>query len=1456
MDEKTSAAVLVQTIGSNYITSTITSATSSLSTVTGIIIPIVTSRTKMLNLWVHDEKFSKQDFIMNPDCFPDAKPGQLLEIYHSTEVSDVTKHLIVKVCAFDKEYIGKERPILQVSLANHIAQIFGFKTRTNVIVDVESVSAEYIEFSFRDQYIGRSDMWRLARSLTGTCVYLGKRIEFAGCIRAQVKKIYVKGRQVSCGYITGETKPIFRSESAKLFIFVQMSREMWEFDEDGELYFEKAIGFFSELFKHWKQLGTNHVVSIVLFSRIFYDYEHCEDDPELRTEGSLMKDYKNRCCKDFYKVIVDWETRSDWSSVLMPLKNELLNYQPAILTRNKRCQDGYYNVLAGNNSYAFEGNVLEAINLAMNPFDKHYVDRDLMRTGLSIFIITPGCGRFEVDKKLLRITTERIVDNGIGLDLVCLSKAPLHAVPLFKFKSQEISKAPLPEWFDKKIHKSQQAKDMYLELRSPLDFDEKSIDANYVYYDTPDWMECNFYSRYQDRPPKPGKFVPRYVRLKSRQMGFPYGQCNDSINTINRPSDLPQLRRSNDDFTIYQKNYPNELSRSLPKGLPLSLAMSSIHPEQSRQTSTTFKSARLSGSNLIDSSIIHSKETLMRSHLHEICHEGGFRGDQTDEEEGPVVTSSTVEAIPIRSSARSVRNSMPSSPKSSVPESIKSSYASEKGRSIIVSKQVQPVLINPCKRSNKTGNGIRLKRWEHVFPQPKLMNSVKWSALYTPACLPLTTDHFPIINEHGYEEGTYTISVDPETFPMNQEHSITEESKTEILLNEMISQRLAQGYQLIVPPGSNTTIENTKIRKSTSNISDNLSISPEFNKSPNFKNKELNQQFPQLNSFAVSNPCFLSKGRHVHKLTYYPADHVEVKRYLRKIEYKLDQIPYSCVIWPRGQKAYEPRKVMFTYPNINYKWNYVDQLVCGYQDDLSDSDDLRFWRTRFLLIPMESVTNNQQNEALDEEEVRVAGIYKFLELFEKAYWIPPNDRKDINKKKKENITSSLHIATLDPSLHVKTFEEVHSRRLSINPPDERLGRDSKISVIISAMMNPVTGIVRDRRWHLLSYQNAFVGNEYVDWLLKKFHDIKTREDAVSYGNELLEKGVFEHCTKRHQFMDGHFFYQIKEDYAERKTRRWFPPRFTAPSTPNSSVTTPILSDPPKQPIELTKAMQIDIDPLKKSDRRETATLHYDLLFNPDNCYHFQLHWLGCTARLIEELLQKWSGNADRYGLKLVEVPVEQAMSMTDNNPFQSPTLIKLSVPPPSLDSLGKKLHPAINQHLYFEKQLIKHFKFILDVEADDVFPKEVKIKYSYNKTPYKYSQYIHRSGVAFIQICDEGYLWVNNRLFTTHNPSSSNAIVRNSVHLPASLLTNTNLVGCRDSNLMAVCARESNLMSKSVANLTPNPDMLLNVFQKFCEDESSLKQFWDDVVSRLPEQGEDETEEELRSSNQEPYEIA
>lgn len=65
---------------------------------------------------------------------------------------------------------------------------------------------------------------------------------------------------------------VFRSCTAKVFLLIQMSKEMWDFDFNGDLFFEKTInGFLYELFTKWKEIKAIHDVTIILFSRTFYN---------------------------------------------------------------------------------------------------------------------------------------------------------------------------------------------------------------------------------------------------------------------------------------------------------------------------------------------------------------------------------------------------------------------------------------------------------------------------------------------------------------------------------------------------------------------------------------------------------------------------------------------------------------------------------------------------------------------------------------------------------------------------------------------------------------------------------------------------------------------------------------------------------------------------------------------------------------------------------------------------------------------------------------------------------------------------------------------------------------------------------------------------------------------------------------------------------------------------------
>ncbi|EDN92381.1 hypothetical protein SS1G_08244 [Sclerotinia sclerotiorum 1980 UF-70] len=351
-----------------------------------------------------------------------------------------------------------KQPSLEVSLAKPIADLFNLKHRSNVLLctaDSATSSASHVEMSFKDQYLARSDMWRLTvGEMVDKAVYKGQKILFMGTIKAQVTSVYIGGRKVESAFFSATTKPIFRSESARYVLFIQMSREMWDFDSEGsgEIMFNKVVnGFLPALFKKWVQLKVKHLVSIVLFTRVEYDTglasELARSSHDTAYHTGVQTDGNKKPYKDFYRVVVSEMASGEWTTILYQLKREFKFFRKDISMHRIELVTASGAPFSATNkgtlgtrieaepSLAMHGNVLEAIDLASTQFAHDYIDRDLVRTGISIVVVTPCAGLFEVDYETLRKTTESLIGNGIGIDLVCLPKMPLHSVPLFRYRN-------------------------------------------------------------------------------------------------------------------------------------------------------------------------------------------------------------------------------------------------------------------------------------------------------------------------------------------------------------------------------------------------------------------------------------------------------------------------------------------------------------------------------------------------------------------------------------------------------------------------------------------------------------------------------------------------------------------------------------------------------------------------------------------------------------------------------------------------------------------------------------------------------------------------------------------------------------------------------------------------------------------------------------------------------------
>ena len=62
--------------------------------------------------------------------------------------------------------------------------------------------------------------------------------------------------------------------------------------------------------------------------------------------------------------------------------------------------------------------------------------------------------------------------------------------------------------------------------------------------------------------------------------------------------------------------------------------------------------------------------------------------------------------------------------------------------------------------------------------------------------------------------------------------------------------------------------------------------------------------------------------------------------------------------------------------------------------------------------------------------------------------------------------------------------------------------------------------------------------------------------------------------------------------------------------------------------------------------------------------------------------------------------------------------------------------------------MLEKFGFVVDVEAEDWYSDQVEVFYSYRRSSYKYTQFVHRSGAAFVQVIggQEGFRFLTNRL--------------------------------------------------------------------------------------------------------------
>lgn len=1602
----------------------------------------------------------------------------------------------------------------QVSISTPIATRIGFKNRSPIVisaVDEPINRASHVEITFRDEYLTRADMWGLVvAKLANKTIYKNQRITFMGTIKVLIKTIFARnGQKVQDAFFDASTKPIFRSESARYVLFIQMSKEMWDFDADGtgEIMFNKVInGFLPELFKRWGELGVKHLVSIVLFTRLEYErglaasFVHTEMNP--RDSGPQAVN-GNTSYKDFYRVVVSDMASSEWARILRQLKAEFKVFLRDVSIRKPL--SGQYlslgtglttstdlptHIIGGYPSAAVRGNILEAINLASSQFSCDHIDRDLVRTGISISVVTASTGVFEVDYKSLMKTTENLIENGVSIDLVCLSRMPLHSVPLFKYWQESQPRegrtsldgsneqgpyvANFQSFSDGRRHDSMSQSTFCETDAASSSAGVNSSKAGCWKYGIPHWIDVSFWTSSSDEDRTQaailGKlrnkadpikrlqksFVPR-VRLYELQMmgvmedvkiSIPYLFCygkapsnshglfresqksdknnhfvgtqiawqaefgdnksvthksldvphTGSMNTRIHESRLqssqwmdeyddmifrhPRQRRMTAVATGYWKQQPlgrishdrrrrdysplklgsspsahsmfidrrsglegkvateltmkdrhsiqthahkrgsissmipnnnssakkpTQLSRQIsfgPRGFIGTLkahASTELTAEHANSASLLSRGLRSNTSSKAKYSITpESRSTRSRSINSQVS--VNLSPEQQDNLDGLIIPDSiSPRPIPIRkvTALRHAKEDMKMpEEKDSVQEMFFSSANTEEqsqssrqgilndaydfSKSASPSSSMAPwlTIINPS-NPHKTDNtlGGQLGRWQHVFPHPLRTSKIKWKSLCSPAAVPLTTEEYPSAGQiaEEYEESQYRVT------PLDEANVLETPRSQDWLLREMMACRFSHGFQIVIG----------------SKLAQTFGLSP----------VQTIDVFEDRFSFERGSTIFMSKGGTIHQLSYIDGGGIDVRSLTRRTMSFLtsrseDNIElYKPAIRAMLVEEYKSQEIEIFPARKDVDWETLDSFVASREKPHAErfADTLHSWRARFVLIPVDPPSSGRRplhpiNED-DEEEVRLEGIRKLTQVWQRFRYVPSTERRFQASTRRRKDTNPLDIMyrTLDPSAIVAAeLDSIGENNPAGKPiqllPESDLYQRSNVNLVALAQAIQSERGVRmmDRRWHWRLHYNCFIGFELTTWILQYFRDVETRDEAVEIGNDLMSRGLFQHVEQRHNFRDGNFFYQIASEYRAPRpesSRNWFGSRKADKSVPSTPLSEGNSEDSPKLPcsrasstgeghsdsetstpteskqhlgVTLSKSLLYDVDHRRRSHRPEVVNLHYDRLHNPDNCYHICLEWMNVTAKLIEDAVVSWATLVDRFGLRLVELPLGEAATITKMHPFRAPYLLTLSKYPPGkqpqtfFDATSFAPQDRTEKHFY-QKAILKKFNFVLDFEAAKDFPPDVDVAYSWGKPDYQYSQYIHRSGALIAQITDDGdFLLLANRLYNNRSAPGQEPLVRTDGNetqagstRSASTRSGNHRLSPRASPHLSPSVRATPDMPSASTGFARSgqttafstPEQISKELETFCRDADGLTQFYSELLRKSASPG-------------------
>ncbi|QPG73062.1 hypothetical protein FOA43_000366 [Brettanomyces nanus] len=1279
-----------------------------------------------------------------------------------------------------------------------IQELMNLKPRTPVLVEVkpqEDVEADVVEIYIKDLHLSRGDMWNLSGMLLKECLYRTQKLSFLqGSIRGDVHRIYRRGKKVFSAFIGKKTKIVFRSESARLVVFIQISLEMWHFEESGQQMFYKLVNaLFPRVFKRWKELGTHHLITIVLFTSVDLDEER-----HLKYQAGERPPNK----QDYYRVVVDQVSILLWNEIMATLRLEFSNFKRDILLGencHRTTKNPQKDTITGQFLPAVKGNLLEAINLGMSLVSDDFRDPDLHQTTNHFIIVTPGTGLFDVDYDMLVQTGKLLATVDSTIDVICLSQPPLHIVPLFRyldsqnkphhcipnfmdisFWSDSDSARAVHQWLPRcKIYELQMMGVMENELTS-ININElnlgnftSSIDAMDDYdnatFRTP--LDQRRRAKIENRKKKKLRYMKSASFITSSESsGAPHLIPRRAISDKSQfdmqeskgfqPSELVTVKASTPTtsnaigVTTTSKSNVSafssllSISKTATRQMNVPKALDFVKRIMSSplQGPTSPRIAPNSSRNGTSSQILDDIKSLSLSR--DPSHNDNIHGADVRE---AYKESSSLPAPPeISSKTASIS-----------PASIRRNQTSTSAPSVTMSANTKKsndgkgnpwnsywtAVENPSKvMASELLGLVSYGRWQFVFPRNVRRRIIKWTSLASPAALPIMTPFFPSVEDFN-QNFTFRIY----DVLLNQ-NGINENRSSDTLMRSMISLRLSLGFQICV---------GEEVKK------------VEDQRKPNGNSEQLIEYLDK--EHYQGSRIYLSLSDEIHRVSCDYNGLVNVQVYMRTagadgVEMNAPIHDYVENIRTRYSLNYSPVTI---HPSQgeprNYNWNQLDQILAGYDDSIDSHT--KYHRLKFVILPTNVPENSFKlaSEKLIPEEIRLEGIRSLVAIINKNRYRSAEEKK--LRPKKTEIIPEINFYTgnlfkfLDEQASLEFTGDITQSQLFSAP---KYSKTISLNRLASILQSDEGIEIIDRKWHMITHNYCFIGTDFVSWLIENFEDIDNRDEAVDYGNQLMERGLFRHVNSRHHFLDGHYFYELNKEYVKNTggkarsnpmaalTLRHLGAQTLSPSSSHTETvksldtttsTNSETKEPKKRKVVLSRKVLYDLDPNQISWQSELIRVHYDIVHNPEHCFHVRIEWLNTTSKLIEDTISSWEKHCERYGLELVEIPWDELCTLPLSNPLHSTVDISLALNPWKDEEFSKYQSILSKNKYFYHLYLLEKSEFMLDNRTANFFSDDrFDVMYSWGRPRFKFAQFIHTTGAYIAELRGNGnfFLAPNN----------------------------------------------------------------------------------------------------------------